>query len=115
MLILRGTTQELEAAKQLLEAIDRPASQVMLSAFVLTGSDDDNGNASKEISDALRALLPYASYQVQAQSVVRVAAQPQKRFQIDLQGPELHTGHRATYQLQGVIDAYDPQSQALTF
>lgn len=113
-LILQGRSSDLVAALELLRRVDRPAPQVMLSAYVLTGSDEADGNASAEVADALRELLPYRSYSVQGASVVRVAAQPTSQFNIDLAGPKRGM-QPTTYHLQGSIAAYDPDAPSLTF
>ncbi|MCA8954241.1 MAG: hypothetical protein KDE27_32330 [Planctomycetes bacterium] len=114
VLVLRGRAADLEAARELLERVDRPAPQLMLSAFVLTGSDDGDGNASASLADALRELLPFRSYSIEAASVVRIAGNPMSSFTVDLVGAAKGLS-QATYQVQGTIAAYDPEGQSLTF
>ena len=100
----------------MLKRIDRPAPQVTLSAFVLTGREGDEGNAPEELAAALRELLPYSSYQVEAAGVLRVATGPQRNFHLSMSGGSGNvTNHRATnYQLQATAIAYDAERPSLT-
>ncbi len=116
-LILQGRSKQIENAKELLEQLDRPAPQVMVSGYVLTGTNDDDAkgsNANSELTDVLQELLPYESYKIQAASVVRVAARPNSQFQLDLAGPKTGMA-QARYSLQGTIAAYDSDAESLTF
>ncbi|MHC5066515.1 MAG: hypothetical protein ACYTG5_21375, partial [Planctomycetota bacterium] len=115
-LVVRDTAAQIEAIKTLLERIDKPAPQVVISAYVLSGRDTEDGNAPEELAEALRALLPYSSYQIEAAGVLRSSTSPQKHFNLTMRGSARAADNLATtYQLQASITAYDEDQQSLTF
>ncbi|MCB9876916.1 MAG: hypothetical protein H6835_04855 [Planctomycetes bacterium] len=107
-LLLHGSEQAVGEAKRILEQVDRPSPQVMLSAFVLIGGDAPVGHEpARELEDALREVMPYAHYRVHAASVVRIAAEPMRQFSIEL--ADVGDAPAPDYALHGLIGAYDPE------
>lgn len=116
LLVIRDTAGNLASIQALLERIDEPSPQVVLSAFVLTGRDTDDGNAPEDLAKSLRSLLPHRSYHVEAAGLLRVAALPGKNFQLALTGPTATGDWQSTqYHISARISAFDPRVPSLTF
>ncbi len=116
-LVVRDTPEQIAAIENLLARIDKPAPQVMISAYVLTGKNTEEGNAPAELAAALRELLPYSSYQIEAAGVLRTATSPQNHFNLSMRGNSgnVATNTTTTYQIQASITAFDQDQQSLTF
>ena len=79
-LIIRDTAAALAEISTLLDTIDKPSPQVQLVCYVLRGSkesSDDSGQDSHsiptEITDNLKRLVPYSSFDLASMGVLRMS------------------------------------------
>jgi len=115
ILIVRDTPENLAVIQEMLEKIDKPPQQAMLTCFVLSARADGQGNAPAVLASALKKLLPYESYRVDATGLVRVSTQPGRRVGITMTASNDPHDPRAqsVYQLNAVIGAWDPDGKSL--
>ncbi len=107
--IVRDTPAHLAQIREVLENLDRPAAQVLLSAQLVEASKVPTGNAvPAELGDALSRLVGYEHFAVVATSSVRSSVGPGVRLQL-----LLSTDH-AKYSLDISSSAYDPKTRSLT-
>ncbi len=113
ILTIRDFPDQVQRMRSVLERIDQPAPQALLSCMILKGRDDEQGSAPAELSDALREILPYRSYSVEATGAVRLALRTGSEIGLTMSALPAE-GRPESFVLNAAAGAWDDERQALT-
>lgn len=108
-LLVRDTPETLDEIRALLEDLDRPAPQILMTARVLAGGGEGQAKLPAQLAQALGELLPYDGYSERSLGLVRAAVQPGTELRLDLDA--LTT----SFALRLRVAAYDQRTGAVTF
>jgi len=106
-LVLRDTPRQIEAMVALLDRIDRPEEQLMLTAMVITGqhgTGEDRGDVPAELTQHLSQMVPFGAFRTESLGMVRSSARSRD---IEL---AMDAGNR----LQVRPEVFDPETSTLT-
>ena len=112
--LLRGSNEDNARAASLLEGLDQPTTQVLISCFLIRGADspdDHDERVPEELATHLSTLLPYESFELFSQAVLRSSVHP-ANGQIELRmEPDSPSAAGVLELLPG---GFDPETQTLT-
>lgn len=77
--LLSGNTQDTQRVKALIESLDKPAPQVMLSCYLVKGTntpDINDDRIPKDLETHLASLLSYESLELYSHAVLRTTVHP---------------------------------------
>jgi len=100
-LIVRDDPATVRAIRDLLAQVDRPAPQVLLTAWVLQPGDPKTTKLPADLTSELARLLPYEDYDRVAMGLVRASIKPRAQVHIDLEATN------DVYRLELRAGAYD--------
>ncbi|MCP4093344.1 MAG: hypothetical protein GY747_07835 [Planctomycetes bacterium] len=108
ILVIRDYKDRVAEILTTLEALDQPAPQVMVVCQVLHGvRGDATRPAADDLQEQLRGLLPYESYHVDSNGMLRGSAVSGTNMEIKMQSSQ----HE--YRLKMSVGAYDAKTGAL--
>lgn len=76
-IVLRDTPRQIAAMLALLDRIDAPEEQLMLTAMVITGqrgAGSGNGDVPAELAEHLAKLVPFSNFRTESVGMVRTSA-----------------------------------------
>ncbi|GEM_PF-2647242 len=76
-LVLRDTPRQIDSMLALLNRVDLPEEQLMLTAMVITGQQDpgvDQGAVPAELNQHLAQMVPFSSFHTESMGMVRSSA-----------------------------------------
>jgi hypothetical protein len=105
VLVLRDSPDQVDQMLELLEVIDQPETQLMVTTMVLRGvRGDSEDDVPAELTRHLSQLVPYDTFSVEAMGMVRTSARA-REIQIKLDGR-----NRLVFE----PDAFDRESLSLS-
>ena len=104
-LIIHDNVSSMDEINELLAELDRPAPQVLLSAWVVLGGQDGDDRLPHELTTEMRRLLPYENYATVSMGLVRTAVKPGAQVRIDLAA-------NSSYSLELRIAAFRSQERS---
>lgn len=113
-LVLRDTPRQIEAMVALLDRIDQPEEQLMLTAMVITGQKDaavDQGDVPPELTQHLSQMVPFDTFRTESLGMVRSSARS-RDIQISM-GERNSTGQQPNHLIIRP-EAFDPETATLT-
>lgn len=87
-LVMRDTTDQVQQMQQLLERLDQPEPQVLITCLVIRGTrdaDSANPGVPSELSQHLSNLVPYDNFLLESTGVLRTGVLA-KEISIDMDG-----------------------------
>ncbi len=111
VIVVRDYPDAVEEILAALKRLDQPAPQVMLTCYVVQGSEEAQGRqADLELQKQLKQMLPFNSYELKALGLMRGTALAGTKLTIDMEGNgEAYSG----FNLRMMVGAYDETSGAL--
>lgn len=108
VLVIRDYKDRVAEILTTLEALDKPAPQVMVVCQILHGVHGDATKpASEDLQEQLRGLLPYQSYHIESNGMLRSSAVAGTSMEI-----KMDSG-KSEYRLKMRVGAYDAKTGAL--
>jgi hypothetical protein len=111
-ILLSGSAERIHELNALLGSLDLPRPQVVITAYLVRGSSEDQAISSaalpKELVENLRKLLPMQAFELVATSVVRASVAG------DAIGVNAAPSPSISYTMSMLPAAFDPQSGQLT-
>ncbi len=110
LLVLRDTPAVIEDMQTLLERIDKPEPQAILTCYLLkAGEQSDTAGLPQDLMKNLQALVPQFKFRSAGFAMLRTSIAPGRRVQLRIDGEE-DDGFHLSFQ----PTAYDPTSTVLT-
>ncbi len=110
VLILRDTQERVDAIWAALESLDKPAPQVMFTCYVVQGTTEENvTSVDPELHQQLMQVLPYKNFELKSIGLMRGAAVPGAKLQLDMESFDA----ALQYKLRMQVGAYDVKGGAL--
>lgn len=109
LVIVRDTPERLKTIRGVLEAIDVPATQLLVTAYVIHGNTDaakEDPRLPAELTRDLKQLVPYSGFELLSIGFLRSDGVGPMLLEVELQGG-------ADFRLQLRPQAYDPEGGAL--
>jgi hypothetical protein len=106
--VVHDTQQRIDEIFGLLERLDVPRQQVLLRSYLIRGVDGgDDPRVPKEVTDSLRELVPYSQFELVSFAMLR--------SDVSADMGMTDSSSSAEYRMQLDPEAYDSDSQRLTF
>ena len=108
LLIAQGTAAEIERARLILRDLDVPRSRLMLTCYVVQGSNEESTEAlPAELLRDLGKLVPFAGFELLSTGVLPTDASREVSMSVDLDD------QRGSFELEMLPSAYDARSGQL--
>ncbi len=110
LLIVRDTESNLKEIAGLLERVDVPEKQVLLTCYMIRGKEQaDSKGLPKELTANLAKLVPQYQFESIGFAMVQTAASPGRTLQLRTEG-----GEEEVYELEMRPSAFDSETNSLT-
>lgn len=111
--LLKGLSADVQRAAELLQSFDKPTPQVLISCHLIRGKSEGatDTRVPAELASHLSSLLPYESFELYSQAVLRSAAYPENGYIELWMEPEDVSPHGVLSMRPG---GFEPDSGTLT-